>query len=135
MKSILIIVILATFLLSCNYSKTNRRHHFVQKQYLKEEPLLIKDAIICANFGNSRIRHIEINRDSVFWVFVNSFQKLPIEFDIRRGKTMCYKDFLKFGVIKYKKINFEVLSPLIDTEAKNVLLPLISYNYNFELDI
>ena len=127
MRNLLIFIILTVFISSCQYRKTNKRHHFVQKQYSKKESIIIKDAIICANIGDFRNMPLEINNDSVLRVFVNSFQKLPIEFLIKQGKVYCNRDFLVLGRVKYSKFNFSELSSLIGVETNSVLIPIINF--------
>ena len=122
-------ILLEVFISSCQYRKTNKRHHYVQKQYSKKESIILKDAIICANKGDFRIRHFDINPDSAFVVFINSFKKLPVEFIIKQSKIYCNKEFLVLGMVKFRKFDFEELLSMIGEETNTVLIPVINYNY------
>jgi len=130
MRISLISFLIVIFITSCfSYPKTNRRHHFVKTEYPKNEFIIVRDAIICANIDGFRIKPLEINRDSVLSVFVNAFQKLPAKFEIRKGKAYCNRAFIARNKIKYRKFNFSELASLLGDEPNSVLIPIINYNY------
>ena len=131
MRISLISFLIVIFITSCfSYPKTNRRHHLVQAEYQKNEIIIVKDAIICANVGSLLYNEkIEINRDSVLQVFINSFQKLPAEFLIRRGEAYCNLNFIVNRRVKYRRLNFSELYSLIGNDTNSVLIPIINYNY------
>jgi len=126
----IISLLLAIFITSCfSYPKTNRRHHFVKTEYPKNEFIIVRDAIICANIDGFRIKPLEINRDSVLSIFVNAFQKLPAKFEIRKGKAYCNRAFIARSKVKYRKFTFSEISPLLGEETNPILIPIINYNY------
>ena len=130
MRVFIISLLLAIFITSCfSYPKTNRRHHFVKTEYPKNEFIIVRDAIICANIDGFRIKPLEINRDSVLSIFVNAFQKLPAKFEIRKGKAYCNRAFIARNKVKYRKFTFSEISPLLGEETNPILIPIINYNY------
>jgi len=128
---ITVLLLCALLLSSCfRYRKTNFRHHFVRSNYLKNERIIVKDAIICSNLGSLFFNEsIEINRDSVLEVFVNAFQKLPANFELKHGKANCDRNFIHNRRVKYRRINFSTLFSLVGDETNTVLIPIINYYY------
>jgi len=129
MRYSIILVLLAISISSCQYGKTNRRHHLVQNEYPKYEPIIIKDALICANAGGLLVKPLEINRDSIFNVFIRAFQKLSLGFVVSTGKIYCNRDFIAFRSVKYRRFNFAELTFLLGSDTNLVLIPIINYNY------
>jgi len=129
MRNIFILILLAVFISSCQYRKTNKRHHYVQKQYSKKEPIIVKDAIICANVGALLNKKIEINRDSILFLFVNSLKKLPININFQQGNAHCSQTYIPNRSIKYHRLNFTELTSFTGNDTSTYLIPIINYDY------
>ena len=121
--------LLAISISSCQYRKTNRRHHLVQSNY--SDSIYIENVIICANTFNFFLRdeYKVLNRDSTFNVFLSSFEKLPIKVKVNRGNFYCDKSFIPKYRLRYRNFSLPMLKTLIKEQNSPVLIPLISYNY------
>jgi len=110
--------------------KNQCRHHFVKTEYSKNGSVIVRDAIICANLdGLIRIKPIEIDRDSVLSIFINSLQKLPIRLEIGEGRVFCNRGFITRNKLRYRKFKLSELISKLGNETNSVLIPIINYNY------
>ena len=59
---------------------------------------------------------------------------MPVNLLIEEGTVYSGSEFLTGGYIKYRKLNFSKLYSLVGNDTNNILIPIINFRYNIQLD-